>query len=584
MPTNTHYIDGDNYQLRQIIFANTPKAIAQTKEIAKRFKGKSEYDTAKKIFDFLKNDITYRADTTHQKVKLPSALLREKVGDCKSYALFTGAILSNLNIGWKYVLVSYRNDPTPTHIYVVTDSGIIIDAVWGTFNSEKKPIHKFYHKPTDMRISTITGVKGYHTQIGEVTQKVATSEKGIGAPRAFIWYRDTKGKDVPNKEAIKWRANQTLLAAARGIVTLLFKHNAGGISTMIRDLTFKKEGSVTSYPIPEKVSKELNKKINDYRRRYRIPTDESKMKSILSKPVPYKIDLSQTAFSAQSAKDAEKKDYEFRKGIWDKEFGQGAYDRYLQWAAIANKLILEVKKKYTVKTTAKSKAIFGKLSDMWFNKGGDPWSLLETIQEGAKRKPRSKSFNYLIRKGMEKGLQVKDLGLLLRSVKEILTGKEFSLSSDSSYVLGKGVGIGSLTATLTTISTNIKPIMSILSSLLALYFMFKDAFAKDEVTEDSEGGAELTEDTTDTTELDSKLSNGWMLIEDAQALDCPLPYEGQLTVGSTTIVKPNQKWFDEKFVQGGGGEMFAGFGGLILPLLIGGGVLMALNTSKKIKK
>ena len=110
--------------------------------------------------------------------------------------------------------------------------------------------------------------------------------------------------------------------------------------------------------------------------------------------------------------------------------------------------------------------------------------------------------------------------------------------------------------------------------------MFKDAFAKDEVTEDAEGGLDTTDDST---ELDGYLADGWMLIEDAQALDCPTPYEGQLTIGGTTIIKPNQKWFDEKFDKGGG-EMFAGFGGVILPLLIGGGVLMALNTSKKIKK
>jgi hypothetical protein len=581
MPTKTHYIDGDNYQLRQIIFANTPKAIAQTKQIAQRFKGKSEYDTAKKIFDFLKNDITYRADTTHQKVKLPSALLREKVGDCKSYALFTGAILSNLNIGWKYVLVSYRNDPTPTHIYVVTDSGIIIDAVWGKFNSEKQPTHKFYHKPKDMRISTITGVKGQNTQIGEVTQKVTPNQEGIGAPRAFIWYRDSKGKDVPNKEAAKWRANQTLLAPARGIITLLFKYNAGGISTMISDLTFKKEGSVTSYPIPEKVSKDLTKRINDLRNRYRVSQNDSKISSILSQAVPVNLNPSNQALNLQSMQDQEKRAYEFYKGKFDKEFGSGAYDRYLKWSEVATKMVNDVKKKYTVKTTAKSKAIFGKLSNLWFSKGGDPWSLLETIQEGAKKKPRSKSFNYLIRKGMEKGLQVKDLGLLLRSVKEMIAGGEFSLGSKDSYVLGKGVGIGAEpVSTIATISANIKPIMAILSSLLTLYLMFKDAFAKDEVTEDAEGGLDTTDDSS---ELDAKLSSGWMLIEDAEAFNCPTPYEGQLTIGGTTIVKPNQKWFEDKFGKGGG-EMFAGFGGIILPLLIGGGVLMALNTSKKIKK
>jgi len=581
MPTKTHYIDGDNYQLRQIIFANTPKAIAQTKKIAQKFKGSSEYETAKKIFDFLKNDITYRADTTHQKVKLPSALLREKVGDCKSYALFTGAILSNLNIGWKYVLVSYRNDPTPTHIYVVTDSGIIIDAVWGKFNSEKQPTHKFYHKAKDMRISTITGVKGQNTHIGQMTQKVTTSQEGIGAPRAFIWYRDTKGKDASNKQAAKWRANQSLLAPARGIITLLFKYNAGGISTMIRDLSFKKEGSVTEYPIPKKVSDKVNKQINELRRRYRVSLNDSKIRSILSMPININLNPSQS-LNLESMQNQEKRAYEFYKGKFDKEFGSGAYDRYLKWSAIATKMVNDIKKKYTVKTTAKSKALFGKLSDIWFDKGGDPWSLLETIQEGAKRKPRSKSFNYLIRKGMEKGLQVKDLGLLLRGVKEMIAGGEFSLGSKDSYVLGKGVGIGvpEPASTIATIAAYIKPIMAILSSILTLYLMFKDAFPSDEVTEDTEDDSDTTDDSS---ELDAKLASGWMLIEDAEALNCPTPYEGQLTIDGTTIIKPNQKWFDDKFGKGGG-EMFAGFGGLILPLLIGGGVLMALKTSKKIKK
>ena len=62
MSTKTHYIDGDNYQLRQIIFANTPKAIQQCKSIAPKFKGATEMDTCRNIFDFLKNDIKYVAE------------------------------------------------------------------------------------------------------------------------------------------------------------------------------------------------------------------------------------------------------------------------------------------------------------------------------------------------------------------------------------------------------------------------------------------------------------------------------------------------------------------------------------------
>jgi hypothetical protein len=158
MPTNTIYQDGDNSQLRSVIFNATPLAIQQTKSIARQFQGKTEIDTCKNIFDYLKNKLRYEADGVHQKVKLPSALLRERVGDCKSYSVFTYAILTNLGIPCKYVLTSYNNDPSPSHIYVVTDSGIIIDAVWGKFNSEKQPTYKYLKKIEDMRISTITGV------------------------------------------------------------------------------------------------------------------------------------------------------------------------------------------------------------------------------------------------------------------------------------------------------------------------------------------------------------------------------------------------------------------------------------------
>jgi hypothetical protein len=163
MPEKTLFIAGDNYQLRQAIFRATPKAVEQTRSIARQFKGETDNATALKIFNFLKNQINYQADGEHQKIKLPNALLRERVGDCKSYSLLTMGILTNLGIPAEYVLTSYNADPTPTHIYVKTKSGIIIDAVWGTFNSEKKANHvytKSINGINPMKISYISGVRG----------------------------------------------------------------------------------------------------------------------------------------------------------------------------------------------------------------------------------------------------------------------------------------------------------------------------------------------------------------------------------------------------------------------------------------
>lgn len=157
----------DNADIRKAIFGSVPKAVEQTKEFAKYFKRSSSRETCKEIFDFLKQKINYVADGELQLIKLPSALIHTKTGDCKSYSLLTSAILTNLGIPHHFCLVSYNADPTPSHIYVCTDDGCIIDAVWGIFDSEKKPTYKYEVKPNGkMRVKSITGTGGGKTLLG----------------------------------------------------------------------------------------------------------------------------------------------------------------------------------------------------------------------------------------------------------------------------------------------------------------------------------------------------------------------------------------------------------------------------------
>jgi len=153
----TFKVGATNFELQRAIEAALPAAVAQTKDIANRFKGSTEKQSCEKIFSFLMSDIQYKVDGDNQKIKLPSAFLREKSGDCKSYSLFTGAILSNLKIPFNFTYTSYNpKDKTPVHIYVTTKKGCIIDAVYGKFNAEKKASYK-YQKP--MNISYISGIK-----------------------------------------------------------------------------------------------------------------------------------------------------------------------------------------------------------------------------------------------------------------------------------------------------------------------------------------------------------------------------------------------------------------------------------------
>lgn len=158
---NTHSDMADNADIRRAIIGSVPKANEQCRELAKFFGRSSQRETCKAIFDYLKNQIRYVADGETQIIRLPSALLNTRTGDCKSYALFTSAVLTNLGIPHHFVMTSYNADPTPSHIYVATDDGCIIDAVWGTFDAEKKPTYRYEVKPNGkMRVKTMTGIGG----------------------------------------------------------------------------------------------------------------------------------------------------------------------------------------------------------------------------------------------------------------------------------------------------------------------------------------------------------------------------------------------------------------------------------------
>jgi len=154
--TEVRYMSGINQDIITVLHSNLPRAVRQTREISQHFKGGSDLETARKIWDFLKREIRYQRDRDgYQDIKLPGRFVAEGTGDCKSYSLFTAAILDNLGIPFKFRYTSYTADKTPQHVYIVTDSGIIIDAVWHSFNTQKTFTHK---KDYSMQISTLSGI------------------------------------------------------------------------------------------------------------------------------------------------------------------------------------------------------------------------------------------------------------------------------------------------------------------------------------------------------------------------------------------------------------------------------------------
>ena len=112
-------------------------------KISSFFNAGSRRATARKIFNFLKNNIRYVIEPgSKQTVKSPAAILATGYGDCKHYSLFAGGVLQNLGIPFAYRFASYKLfDKQPQHVFVVVNPGtsneIWIDPVVGDFDYKK---------------------------------------------------------------------------------------------------------------------------------------------------------------------------------------------------------------------------------------------------------------------------------------------------------------------------------------------------------------------------------------------------------------------------------------------------------------
>lgn len=150
-----------NGDLRKQIEKDFQLAKLQTKGIASRFKGANDRETAQNVHSFLRRNLVYLKDKPGvQQVQLPSSLLKNLTGDCKSFSLFAAALLSNLELPTFFKYASYvKTNPVPTHIYVTVKDGnnkeIIVDGTNPLFDNEKPPAHSFY-KDLSMRVETLS--------------------------------------------------------------------------------------------------------------------------------------------------------------------------------------------------------------------------------------------------------------------------------------------------------------------------------------------------------------------------------------------------------------------------------------------
>lgn len=236
----TYKSKADNKDIRDLLERLVPEAKKQLKDFAPQFKGNSRQETCKKIFDYIKSNIRYVADGDEQVIKLPSALLKKAVGDCKSYSLFTAGILENLGIPYSFVYASYNDNPIPHHVYVQTDDGCIIDVVYGKFNQEKKAKYK-YKKHMNVRYMAGLGDCGCdHKGMGltliskEKRQAIKEDVKGA-VKKVGEKAKDVVSdiKDVAKVVVQKGKTAMPLAVASRGIFIAMVKNNYDGIASKL---------------------------------------------------------------------------------------------------------------------------------------------------------------------------------------------------------------------------------------------------------------------------------------------------------------------------------------------------------------
>jgi hypothetical protein len=412
-----------NAELQRAIEAAIPAATVQTKNIAKQFKGSSEIQTAKNIFDFLKNKITYQVDGNNQKIQLPSALLRNKAADCKSYSLFTAGVLSNLGIPYNLTYASYTpGNKEPEHVYVTTKSGIIIDAVWGKFNSEKKPFYK-YQKP--MKISYISGIK-------------RRKYKGIG--RTNLEWAKAVELNLSNAEKIQIESLQRepITTTGREILLQLIKKNAGGMADFLYSISpFNTKGKENSELLAKwnaglaKGEAEIAKKypidsvwLANYRSKVSVPSTSGNV--ILPGANAKGGYQATTALDYQNIKRLE-----------------------LRSNARAQ-LVKELNKLYPFlvypASTNDQQTKYRKMEIDFLMKGGNPDNFNDAVKEGITKSPRGTDFNYLLGKFANKTYKAKDIGLAIRAVSTVLFGgKRFGLGDPGVWTPWGGFKPGKIT-------------------------------------------------------------------------------------------------------------------------------------------
>lgn len=165
-------------------------------KISEMFVDDNEVETAKNVFEFLKNNVPYYVEPIEkQTLRSPSAIISMKQGaDCKSYASFINGIMSSLNrkgifnVPLAYRFASYRYDTKePQHVFSVlypgTKNEVWIDPVLNKFDQKKEPVF-IKDKKIKMALIAMSGMTNNSTASLEEMQNYR--DKLVGLKNKYL--------------------------------------------------------------------------------------------------------------------------------------------------------------------------------------------------------------------------------------------------------------------------------------------------------------------------------------------------------------------------------------------------------------
>jgi hypothetical protein len=208
--------------------------LPEAKQIAKYFKGDGEIQTAKNIFNFLKNEISYIVEPSEkQTTKTIARFLSDGYGDCKHFSSFTNVIMQANGYKSLYRFSGYKGKSIQ-HVYTyLPKTNTICDAVLPTFDTEKTPKNKI---DIDMSLYQLSGTDNIS---GLNFTKVATNIKKAQAATSDVVKK--AAASIPKAaNDIKQGMVTAGLAAPRAAFLALVQLNFTGIASDFKKIIDQK--------------------------------------------------------------------------------------------------------------------------------------------------------------------------------------------------------------------------------------------------------------------------------------------------------------------------------------------------------